>query len=161
MDTLQGVRALLHSHHSLGVEICGFNGVDLRPSVSAQPDLDSYQLTWVSSVNLVPAILSSSFSCACFCLSAAIATTDQLPTHDKGDLDVSTKDHLHRLLLVAFALAFFISSSIFLPRNSSFFSSISNCCLNWTMASRADSLESFLPPPNHDAQPDMMKLWMR
>ena len=49
------------------------------------------------------------------------------------------------LLLLALALAFFISSSIFLFKCSSFLSNINNCDLNPTIASLAFPLLSFLP----------------
>jgi hypothetical protein len=53
--------------------------------------------------------------------------------------------HVPLGLLVAFARAFLTSSSIFLPRYSSFLSSIRRCSRRLTIASRVESLD-FAPP---------------
>ncbi len=68
-------------------------------------------------------------------------------------------DNLHLLFVVAFALAFFISSSIFFWRCSSFFSNIKSCCRKPTMASLADSLVSFRPV-KYDIHPDIVGGWV-
>ena len=55
------------------------------------------------------------------------------------------QSHVPLGLLVAFARAFLTSSSIFLPRYSSFLSSIRRCSRRLTIASRVESLD-FAPP---------------
>ena len=114
--------------------------------------------TWVSNVNLVPAIRSSSNSFVFLFLNAAIATIHQLNcstrlSYPKTDTIVpARKTDLHLGLEVAFAFAFLVSSSICFWIWSSLFSSINNWLLNSTIAFLADSLWSLRPPPNQPIQ---------
>ena len=114
--------------------------------------------TWVSNVNLVPAIRSSSNSFVFLFLNAAIATIHQLNystrlSYPETDTIVpARKTDLHLGLEVAFAFAFLVSSSICFWIWSSLFSSINNWLLNSTIAFLADSLWSLRPPPNQPIQ---------
>ncbi len=171
MDPPQGICSLLHCQHCLGVEVGRLDRIHLdycEHSKAHGHACGKMRLTWVSRVSRVPAIRSSSFSLRLLlsqsrrghwqCQYARYGQTSQ----PRGLLRftqcsrVGAKDS-QRLFVVALALAFFISSSIFFCRCSSFFSSMTSCVRSTTMASRAPSRLSFRRVPvKYDIQPDMV-----
>lgn len=113
--------------------------------VSALRFADSRVLTCISSCSRVPASRSKSASFVFFRCNAAFAATDRY-LRQQIHLQIDHSDYLPALFVMMFALAFFVSSSIFFSKYSSFFSIICSCCRSVTIASRAEALGSRRPP---------------
>lgn len=142
MNTLHRLGALLHGEHRLRVQVGGLDGIHLMQRKSSSAP----RFSWAEAKHAPEPTVSTEFLRSGPALprkpSSAEVRRVPLRYQDQHPSSDSTMAHLQLLLVVAFALAFRTSSSIFRWRCSSRFSSVSNCCRIPTIESRACCLGS-------------------
>ena len=140
MDVSKGIGTPSHCRHCFQIHVGALNGIDLCLERHASP-CDPIQLVFIC------LLLPKSRLRRCDCRQT-----------DSDAIILSLPHCLHNsplLFVVTLAFAFFISSSIFLFKCSSFLSSMISCCRSPTIASRAAFGFSRLPT-SHDVQADIV-----